>query len=105
MAMSRMPSHPDFFRTSIRTPVFRPLHVLLTFLCALTACQADDDKLLNPGDAASNVVTAVYISPEEFRRHEIKMDGEAKDTEWGGALDAARAYTQVRLTGGNGAGD
>lgn len=105
MAMRRRPSHPGAGRDPFRGAFVHPLLLLLTLLLLAPACQKDDDELLRPGQVASNIVTAYYIPDSLFRGREIKMDGNAKDTEWGGRLDLARPYSQVRLTAEDGAGD
>jgi hypothetical protein len=105
MAMGRAPSPPGSGRVAFRGVYVFPLFLLLVLSLLGSACQKDDDKLLRPGDAASNVVVATYIAPDDFTGNEVKMDGEAKDREWGGPLDANRPYTEIRLTGENGAGD
>jgi len=93
-----LPSH----RSSRLAPGL--LLALLAGSVALSGCQKDDDDLLRPDEVVSNVLVATYISPEDFAGNEIKMDGEAKDQEWGGPLDAVRRYTQVRLSDEFGAG-
>lgn len=105
MAMRRAPSLPGVGRKPFRGAMIRPRLLLLALLFLVPACQKDDDKLLKPGSVASNVVTTFYIPADEFRDHEILMDGEAKDKEWGGPLDGDRPYTQIRLTSANGTGD
>jgi hypothetical protein len=104
MAMRRTPSLPGFGRAPFRGALV-PLLLLLALSLLVPGCQKDDDKLLKPGSVADNVVTAVYIPPDLFHGNEVKMDGDAKDREWGGPLDSARPYTQVRLTSEDGAGE
>jgi hypothetical protein len=105
MAMRRTPSLPGSGRAPFRGAPVSLCLLLLSLSLLVPACQKDDDKLLKPGSVASNLVTAVYIPPNEFHGNEIKMDGEAKDREWGGPLDIDRPYTQIRLTSADGTGD
>jgi hypothetical protein len=104
MAMRRTPLLPGADRNPLRGALVRPL-LLLLVMSLVPACQNDDDKLLRPGSVAGNVVTAFYIPTSEFSGHEILMDGEAKDKEWGGPLDLDRPYAQVHVTSANGTGD
>jgi hypothetical protein len=105
MAMRRRPSRPSVGRNPFRGALVLPLLLLLASLLLIPACQSDDDKLLKPGSVACNIVTAFYIPGSQFTGHEILMDGEAKDKEWGGPRDLDRPYSQIRLTSQNGAGD
>jgi hypothetical protein len=105
MAMRWTPSLPHAGRKWCRGLLAGPLLWLLALSLLSQACQKDDDKLLKPGQVVSNIVTAFYVPPEQFRGNEIKMDGEAKDKEWGGPLDVDRPFTLIRLTSADGAGD
>lgn len=67
------------------------------------SCQKDD--LLKPGDLQVNVMTASYVSDEQFRQNPIELNGEVKEAEWGGPLDTDLPYHQVRVSRENGSGD
>ncbi len=105
MAMRRTPSLAGTGRISYPRAWTLPFLLLLVLSLFAQACQKDDDELLRPGTVASNVVSAYYITKSEFTGNEIKMDGDAKDREWGGPLDLDRPYTQIRLTAADGVGD
>jgi hypothetical protein len=66
------------------------------------SCQKDD--LLKPGSVESNVLTATYVSSEEFNKNPIEIDGKALQEEWGGPTDPDRPFMYIRLSAEDGSG-
>ncbi len=71
-------------------------------LILVAGCQEED--LLRPGDVETNIVVAVYLSPEEFEGNEIELDGVALEQEWGAPDDPARPFTMIRCSAEHGTG-
>lgn len=67
------------------------------------SCQSSD--LLEPGDVAIDVMTAIFVPNATFQDNPIELDGEVVESEWGGPLDTDLPYVQIRMTRDNGAGD
>jgi hypothetical protein len=69
----------------------------------LASCS--EDLPPGPEETVTNVVLAVYQSPEDFGLSPIELNGEPLDREWGGPLQPGRDYYQVRLSAAAGNGD
>lgn len=69
---------------------------------ALTSCSEDLPPA--PEETVTNVILAVYQSPEDFNMNPIELNAEPLDREWGGPLQPGRDYSQIRLSdeAGNG---
>jgi len=89
------------------SPAGRAIWLATVLVLVLAGCQKDE--LLKPGTVPSNVITAFYVHPDSLNsRTEIRqmeLDGQAKDTEWGGLSETDRAYTMIRLTAEDGSGN
>jgi len=62
------------------------------------------EDVSRPEDTPTNVITAVYQSPQEFERGMIELNGERLDLEWGGEFTPELPFTQVRLSAAEGSG-
>jgi len=58
-----------------------------------------------PENSQTGVLTAYYQSPASFVEGIIEIDGERIDREWGSEFTPERAFTQVRMSAEDGAGD
>ena len=93
----------------IRTPArhMRGGRALGSLVLALTALWAgcSDELPPLPEESSTNIITAVYQSPEDFEQSLIVLDGVRIDQEWGSEFSPDRPFTQIRLSAENGFGN